>query len=237
MTRAELYRRLPFTRADHWWVELASRSVDGRVLELGAGSGRLSGAIAATGIEVVAVERAPGMLAALRERASAVVKIVEADVTDLPDLGKFGVVILPASLLNELPTPADRIATLAGAAGACRKDGVVAMQLLGPWWLAALPPTSRGQLVPADGGPPVEVVVDAAALDAWSGRRHATLTYRFRDGVVLCDDLDAAVVTPAELSHALTAADLVLTAAWGPLPGGAPPSASDPLWHVVAEPG
>ena len=236
MTRAELYRRLPLTSADRWWVELARRSADGRVLELGAGSGRLSRALVAEGVEVVAVERDPAMLAALHEQVGGAVTIVDADVTELGDLGRFGVVVMPASLLNELATPGDRAATIARAAAACRSDGVVGMQLLGPWWLAALPATSMGHLVPADGSPPIEVVVDAAALDAWSGRRRATLTYRFDDGEMMRDHLDAAVVTPTELSAALDAAGLTMMEVWGVEPGVTPLTAGDTVWHVLAQP-
>lgn len=233
--RAELYRRLPLLAGDRWWSDLAARSPDGRVLELGAGTGRLTAAFVDAGLEVTAVERDPTMLSVLHERVGRSATVVAGDATELPPMAPFGLVVLPTSLLNELPGPAARHAVLAGAAARCRPDGRVAMHLLGPWWLVGMPERSTGRLQPADGSPTVDVTVAADRFDPWTGRRRATLTYRFADGTLLHDRLDAAVVTGAELELTIAAAGLVIEERYG-----ATPPESDPddgaAWHVVCRP-
>lgn len=240
--RAELYRRLPVLASDRWWVELARASPDGRVLELGAGTGRLTSAFVGAGLEVTAVERDPSMVAELCERVGATATVLARDATvlardaaDLPSGEPFGLVVLATSLLNELPDAATRRAVLAGAAANCRTDGRVALHLLGPWWLVGLPPRSTGQLQPADGSPTVEVTVAAESFEPWTGRRRATLTYRFADGALLRDQLDAAVVTGGELEATLTAVGLEVEDRYGAAPPLDPPG-DGPAWHVVARP-
>lgn len=240
--RAELYRRLPLTVADRWWCELAATSVDGRVLELGAGTGRLTVALAAAGAQVTAVEHDPAMLAALRARLAAVddpairdrVEVAAADATDLPDLGVHGVVMAPSALLNELPDGAARRDLLVAAAGALHRDGVLALHLLGPWWLAQAHGEVHGRLDPLDGGesPQVEIRFGTLSVD---GRRAAQLRYTFADGTVVDDHLDAAVVTPGELGSLLAVAALRPAGRFGADPGE-PLGPLDTAWHVVARP-
>lgn len=266
-SRAELYARLPVLDTDRWWLDLARASPDGRVVELGAGAGRLTAALADAGAVVTAVEHDPAMLERLRrvaadvkvaagevevaagdveaaagdvEGVAADVEVVAADVADLPALAPAGLVVLASSLLNELPDRAAREAALAGAARNCRADGTVALHLLGPWWLVRLDGRSAGRLQPADGGPPIEVVVDAGAFDAARGRRQATLTYRFPDGTVLDDHLDAAVVTPTELDLELAAAGLEVVEQRGVVPTGpgarSAPALDAPGLHLRCRP-
>lgn len=229
--RSELYQRLPLLDADRWWLELAAASPDGRVIEVGAGTGRLSAAFADAGSEVIALEHDTEMLDHLRRRLGGRGEVVAADASQLPDGPAVGLVALPASLLNELPGPAARRAVLARAAGRCRPDGVVAMELLSPWWLVRLPQRSTGRLQPADGSPVIHVTIEAGPFEAWSGRRRAELTYRFPDGHVLRDELDAAVVTPDELLAVFGDAGLERLTGSGDGPGldRAP-------WQVLARP-
>jgi SAM-dependent methyltransferase len=65
------------------WEELA-RDADGTVLELGAGSGRVSLHLARAGIEMIAVERDPDLSAELTQRAEGLpVRVIRGDVTAL----------------------------------------------------------------------------------------------------------------------------------------------------------
>jgi SAM-dependent methyltransferase len=234
--RAELYRRLPLLEGDRWWVDLARSSPDGRVLELGAGTGRLTSAFVEAGLRVTAVERDPAMLRVLRERVGHGATVLGRDAADLPPLTPFGLVALPTSLLNELPDAASRRAVLAQASAACRPDGKVALHLLGPWWLVRVPLRATGRLHPADGSGAVDVTVAGGDFDAWTGRRRATLSYRFSDGTLLHDQLDAAVVTGAELELATAAAGLEVVERWGPSPPDAGPATDQSAWHVVCRP-
>jgi SAM-dependent methyltransferase len=233
--RAELYRRLPVLDSDRWWLELARAAPGGRVLELGAGAGRLTAAFLDAGLEVTAVERDPAMLAALRARVGDRAQVVAADVTALPPLPAAGLVVLPSSLLNELPGTAARRQVLAGAARRCRPDGRVALHLLGPWWLAALSGRTRGTLRPSDGTPDVGVTITAGPFDAWGGRRRARLDYRFADGASLQDHLDAAIVTGEQLSAELADAGLSIEQRCGAAPPGGSPD-DGPAWHLVCRP-
>ncbi len=233
--RAELYTRLPLLESDGWWVELARTVPGGRVLELGAGTGRLTRAFLDAGFEVEAVEQDPAMLASLRALDDERLQIVEADAADVGKGPSVGLVALPAALLNELPDAAARRRVLAAAAHRCHPQGRIALHLLGPWWLVRLPTRSTGRLHPADGGPSVDVTVSGAELEVWGARRRATLSYCFADGTVLRDELDAAVISPPELCDALDAAGLEVIERYGSVPP-ARPCIDDVAWHVLARP-
>lgn len=231
--RAALYERLPPLDTDRWWAVLAAASPGGRVLELGAGTGRLTEMLLDAGAQVTAIERDTAMVEALHRRLHDRARIVHADVTDVGAGPQVGLVVLPTALLNELPDAGARRAVLSAAAARCRPDGVVALHVLAPWWLVRLDGRVTGELTPADGGPTIEVSVDPGTFDVMTGRRRARLVYRFPDGAVLGDDVDAAVVGPDELTGALRAAGLREHRRFGARPPD-PPGPDDVAWHVVA---
>ncbi len=85
------------------WRELA-RDEDGPILDLGAGTGRVTLDLARLGHEVVALDREPAFLAALRERAGDLhVETVVADASEF-DLGerRFGLIIAPMQTIQLL---------------------------------------------------------------------------------------------------------------------------------------
>jgi SAM-dependent methyltransferase len=85
------------------WRELA-REEDGPVLDLGAGTGRVALDLARLGHHVVALDREPAFLAALRERAGDLpVETVLADASSF-DLGarRFGLIIAPMQTIQLL---------------------------------------------------------------------------------------------------------------------------------------
>lgn len=238
--RAALYRRLPVTAQDRWWRQVAAASPDGRVVELGAGVGRLTLPLAAAGAEVVAVEADPAMVGVLRARRDAAAPQVAARVeivharAETVELPPSGAVLAPTSLLNEVDDDA-RSGLLQAAARCCRPDGVVSCHLLGPWWLASGGRMQTGWLQPEDDAGTVEVTIEFDELDGWPGRRRARLRYRFPDGEVHHDRLDAAVVTAGELRALAAEAGLEVVSAHGAEPGR-PPAAADPAWHVQLRP-
>lgn len=232
--RARLYDRLPVTDDVDWWCDLAAAAPGGRVLELGAGTGRLT-VLLADHAEVVAVDHDASAIARLRERIGGTrhpVRAVDADISSL-DLGeRFGLVALPVSLLNEVPTLAGRRATVAAAAAHCRDDGRVAFALLNPLWLLA-GGRSKGTIEGRDGA---RVRLDARhrATDLWQQHARAHLSYRFPDGERIDDELDAAAVFPVELQLMLEDVGMQVEQVWGAEPGGAAPDADDGAWHVLA---
>lgn len=98
------------------WEELAD-AAGGPVLELGAGSGRVSLALARRGHELIAVEREPGLCAELERRAreeQLAVDVVLADLAalgDLRDASSPALALAPLHVLQQLE-PADRGAAL-----------------------------------------------------------------------------------------------------------------------------
>ncbi|MGN6257680.1 MAG: class I SAM-dependent methyltransferase [Solirubrobacterales bacterium] len=92
------------SRDCEWYVELA-RGTGGPVLELGAGSGRITLAVAAAGVPVHAFDRDAGMLAALERKLGALdrerdlVTPVLGDFRELNLGARFKLVLAPFSVL------------------------------------------------------------------------------------------------------------------------------------------
>jgi ubiquinone/menaquinone biosynthesis C-methylase UbiE len=93
-----------------WYRKLATKHAgDGSILELGAGTGRISVPLARDGHRVLALDRAPQMLARLRERLddagelAGSVEPVEGDMTELPfDDASIAMVVSPFNALMHL---------------------------------------------------------------------------------------------------------------------------------------
>ena len=117
-----------------FYVDLAVRS-GGPVLELGVGSGRVAVPTALAGITVVGVDTSPAMLGLARRRAEphdVDLRLVEADMRWLPELGSFGLVTIPFRALLHLSSDAERRAVLATARERLRPDGVLAFDVFHP---------------------------------------------------------------------------------------------------------
>lgn len=132
-----------------WYKELAARS-NGPVLEVGAGTGRLTIPLARMGLEVWAVDVSAGMLAQLhaklaREEASvqARVHVVHADAAalDLP-IRNFPLALLPFNTLMLIPDPEDERAALAAIAAHTAPGAVVALDVMNPLTLPLQPERS-----------------------------------------------------------------------------------------------
>lgn len=232
--RARLYERLPVTDDVDWWCALAGDSPDGRVLELGCGTGRLTRYLAEHA-EVVAVDHDASAVAHLVSHVRGTrhrVRGVVGDVTTLALGEAFGLVALPVSLLNEVPGLDGRRAAVAAAAAHCRPDGRVAFALLNPLWLLA-GGRSSGTIEGRDGSR-VRLQARHEATDLWRQRAVARLSYRFADGERIDDELDAAAVFPAELELLLDAAGMQVEQVWGAEPGVSAPRDDDGSWYVVA---
>ena len=136
------YRR---RRADvTWYRELAQRRKPGRILELGAGSGRVTIPLARDGHEVVAVDQSPGMLAGLRARIAKLPPAVGKRITVVPgDLctfsapGTFALAIAAFNVLEHLYTRGELDACLRRVAQHLAPGGAFAfdVQLPDLGWL------------------------------------------------------------------------------------------------------
>jgi SAM-dependent methyltransferase len=111
------------------WRELAERE-GSPVLDVGAGTGRVALDLARRGHEVVALDRDPDLLAALRRRAGDLpVTTVAADARRL-DLGRrFPLIIVPMQTAQLLGGPEGRARFLAGARDHLATGGLLAAAL------------------------------------------------------------------------------------------------------------
>jgi len=115
------------------WRELAEQA-GGPVLDVGAGTGRVSLDLAQRGHEVVAIDVDAELLAALRERAGDLpVETVAADAREL-DLGdrRFALVIVPMQTLQLFGGPDGRAAFLRAAHRHLTPGGLLAAALADP---------------------------------------------------------------------------------------------------------
>lgn len=101
---------------------LTSRSP---VLEIGAGTGRVSVALAQAGYDVTAVEPDPVLAEELAARAAGSVKVVETTAEELPVVGEFGTVLVADGTLH-LFEPKIRRRVLHNAARNVRSGGFLA---------------------------------------------------------------------------------------------------------------
>jgi SAM-dependent methyltransferase len=120
------------------YVELARRA-RGPVLELGAGTGRITLALLRAGVEVTAVDRSASMLARLRERAAALtqaqrsgLRLVEADLRSLAIKQRFELVLAPFNLLMHMYTRDDLERALTCVQKHLRPSGKLAFDVLMP---------------------------------------------------------------------------------------------------------
>jgi SAM-dependent methyltransferase len=118
-----------------FWRTLASR-VNGPVLELGCGTGRVTLPLARAGIQIVGVDRSLEMLRhAVRRRRRAGTKtrraaLVRGDIRALPFAAAFPLVIAPYGILQSLVTEADLRATLTAVSDVLEPGGTFAMDLV-----------------------------------------------------------------------------------------------------------
>lgn len=114
------------------WLELAA-AADGPVLDVGAGTGRVTLALLEAGVDVTAADLEPDLLAELRRRAAErglpVPPTIAADARAMSAAGRFALVIVPMQTVQLLGGPDGRMAFLARARGLLAPGGVVAAAL------------------------------------------------------------------------------------------------------------
>lgn len=113
------------------WRELAA-DADGPLLDLGAGSGRVSLELARAGREVTALDLDPLLLAALRARAAGAglaVATVRADARDFALPRRFALALAPMQTVQLLGGPDGRAGMLRSAAACLAPGGLLACAL------------------------------------------------------------------------------------------------------------
>jgi SAM-dependent methyltransferase len=115
------------------WRELASaRAADGPILEVGAGTGRVSLDLARRGHELTALERDPALLAALAARAAGLpLTAVGGDARDFRlARADFALCLVPMQTIQLMGGQGGRLAFLRAVRAHLRPDGVLACALV-----------------------------------------------------------------------------------------------------------
>ena len=124
-----------------FWRRLA-RAVDGPVLELGCGTGRITFPLARDGVDIVGIDRSAEMLARAmrrrrRMRRAVHVRLVRGDIRHLPfPRAAFPMVLAPYGILQSLLKERDLVATLAAVASVTKPGGTFGLELVAdlPSW-------------------------------------------------------------------------------------------------------
>jgi SAM-dependent methyltransferase len=127
------------------WRELA-RAAGGPILDLGAGTGRVTLDLAAAGHDVTALDAEPVLLDALAERARSRgldVRCITADARSLNSSGSFSLVLAPMQLMQLMRGAPGRAALLKGVASCLAPGGVFAAAI-----------SDLDEAIPAEDAPP-----------------------------------------------------------------------------------
>jgi SAM-dependent methyltransferase len=117
-----------------FYVRLAIES-GGPVLEIGVGSGRIAVPTALAGIVVVGVDRSGPMLDLARAKARAQdvpLKLIRADMRELPELGTFPLVTVPFRALLHLRDDAERLGVFRSLRARLEPGGLLAFDVFHP---------------------------------------------------------------------------------------------------------
>ncbi len=116
-----------------------TEQMDGPLLELGCGSGRVLAPLAEAGLEVVGIDVSEAMLRraglrldSLEQPASATVGKVDMRAADQAPGGPFTLAIYSLNALMHLETQDDQIRSLEAVAGALTDDGSVLIDVINP---------------------------------------------------------------------------------------------------------
>ena len=113
-----------------FWRRLAA-AADGRVLELGCGTGRVSIPLARAGVDIVGIDRSPSMLDRSRRKSRRRLPLVQGDIRSLPFRRRsFAMVLAPYGILQSLTRPRDLGRTLASIAAVVQPGGTLAIDLV-----------------------------------------------------------------------------------------------------------
>jgi SAM-dependent methyltransferase len=204
-----------------FWQGIGAAHRGGRILELGAGSGRVTAALASFAGELVAIDLSPELLRLARERVQAWprVHLVRADMRALAFRRPFDLIVAANDPFSHLVDAADRDRTLQGVARSLAPGGRFVLDAL---WLSP----DEASAVASSGGRVRRTttswhgrrlrVVEQWARPGGAGRCcHARYEYRRAGRPPVIAEFDARDWSPAELSGRFKRAGLAITEVWG----------------------
>jgi SAM-dependent methyltransferase len=208
-----------------FWRRVAADHRGGRVLDLGAGSGRVTEVLADAAGEVVAVDLSPDLLSQARVRLAAYphVRLLRADMRALAFRAPFDAIVAANDPFSHLLDAADRDRALQLVARHLAPSGRFVLDAL---WL---PPSEAYAVASPDGristrtadldGQPLRIV------ERWrrtSSRRHscaARYEYRRAGLPSVTAEFEARDWSPRELAERFRRAGLTIEHAWGSYDG------------------
>jgi len=227
-----------------FWQRMAS-AVDGPVLELGCGTGRVALPVARQGVTVVGIDRSAPMLDRARTRVKRArlqsrVQLVRADIRQLPFPDRsFPLVMAPYGILQSLLVERDLTRTLAAVTRVLTRKGTFGLELvadLPAWDEYSRRVSMRGKLGPS--GKPV-TLFESVTQDR---RRHITrfeqefVEGRGQDAVRRRFSLAFRTLTVPQMVRRLETAGLEVSALLGDYQGG-PWDLRAEVWIILARRG
>lgn len=187
-----------------------------RVLDLGAGTGRMALPLARAGHAVVGVDASPAMLARAREKLAAEapavrsrVDLLEADARELDAPGApFDLAIAPFRVLQHFPERDDQLRVLATLRAHLARGGRLALDVFNPNYAVLASDRSAemedtaDQLLPDGRG--FRRTARIARVSFVAQVSHVELIYYVRDGSEVTRHVQAFLMrwfTPSELAH------------------------------------
>lgn len=182
----------------HFYAGVAERAA-GPVLEVGAGTGRVTTYLARRGVDITGLEPSARMIARAQERAAGGgldLKMVRGDLQTFQLEERFDLVIAPFNALMHLYTPVEQVQALENLRTHLKPGGAFAFDLYLPRFGKANTMRHEGETLHAPDGSRTDIFlvqrhdkarqhitteyyVDTTHPDARLTRRHYTLTQRY----------------------------------------------------------
>jgi ubiquinone/menaquinone biosynthesis C-methylase UbiE len=218
----------------------------GPVLEIGCGTGRVAGALAAAGLEVVGIDRSEAMLRLAEERRAGLppgvasrLTFLQGDMTTL-DLGhQFPLIVAPSRVFQFALTSDDQRAALRAFRSHLAPEGRLVLDLFDPSLEYLVPgaifPPRGGELVHPKTGNRVEWEIVGREPDP--GRQLVVSDWAAREigpsGEVIRDETERLTLrwsTRSEMRLLFELEGLEVVADYGDFRGGPPAYGSEQVW-------
>lgn len=219
--RGELYDLLPNSEQDIAYWKQVLGEVSGQVLELGAGTGRLTIPLAQAGITIQGVDSSTAMLHRLREKMASAglnIPLHAGDIRDFRVSDGFEAIFLPNNTLGHLHTREDFEKHLAMVRRHLLPDGIYLIDMFVPNPQQLTPENAAAHPVTTfpdpDTGETV-AVTENSRYDHATQVKHNTWKFMRAGQVIHTDELNLRMYYPQELDALLYYNEFEIIAKYG----------------------